>query len=157
MVKLRAAVESDLDILTCWFNSAGEARSWGGPRIRYPFEKQQLKEDIRWEDAQSFTLEDEQQLLGFAQVFERFGCRHIGQVAVNPDRRGEGLGKRLIQSIIELNAAGGKNYSLFVYTTNIAAKKLYDSLGFEIRPLPSGEQAVENCVFMIKQNSAGTA
>jgi len=149
-MQLRTATESDLFTLMDWFNSLEDVQQWGGPRMCYPFSLAQLKKDIRWDVAQSFALAANDQLLGFAQVFDRYGCLHIAQVAVNPARRGEGLGAVLVESIFAQTKTLSKDYSLFVLTSNKVAKKLYEKLGFTIEQSPPGEQHLAECIFMVR-------
>jgi ribosomal protein S18 acetylase RimI-like enzyme len=62
------------------------------------------------------------------------GIAHVAQLVVAPHRRGEGLGARLLRSVIDL--AGCRGYSrmtLLVGETNEPAARLYARLGFEAR------------------------
>lgn len=60
---------------------------------------------------------------------------HRGKVAmgVHPDFRGQGLGRRLLESCINHAEANGiGRIELEVYTHNNAAKTLYEKMGFEV-------------------------
>jgi len=54
---------------------------------------------------------------------------HLMNVAVDPDRRREGIAKALIESMLE-RAGSDANYTLEVRVSNAAAIALYESFGF---------------------------
>ncbi|MGE7879153.1 N-acetyltransferase family protein [Peribacillus muralis] len=63
--------------------------------------------------------------------------RHKGNVFgmyIAPDNRGQGLGKSLMSELISRarNCDGLEQINLTVVSTNVSAKKLYESLGFEV-------------------------
>lgn len=60
---------------------------------------------------------------------EARGTHYINILAVYPDYRGHGVGRRLMQHAE--TAAQGRDLSLIVENANIAAQSLYRSLGFE--------------------------
>ncbi len=152
-MKLRKSEEIDLATLSTWFKSQHEAIRWGGPKIRYPIEFTQLKEDLQWGTARSYSLVDGNELLGFAQLFDRFGCNHLGRVAIHPEKRGKKLGHELVSSILELKNVMHKNFSLFVYEDNPAAIKLYQNFAFEFQPYPEGLPNKKGSLFMVKKAS----
>ena len=56
---------------------------------------------------------------------------HLGFVVVDPECRGKGLGKRLIQLALEQAATlGATEVTIGVFAENLAARKCYESLGF---------------------------
>lgn len=58
---------------------------------------------------------------------------HVLNLAVHPDWRGRGLGKRLLGKVLELAVGEGARYAtLEVRPSNYIAKRLYSSLGFEV-------------------------
>jgi len=56
----------------------------------------------------------------------------IGGVYVHPDCRGQGIAGRMTFQFTESLIAQGRGISLFVNKTNIAARKVYQRIGFEI-------------------------
>ena len=68
-LQLRKATEQDLHTVITWFTSEEEAKSWGGPRIRFPLHLEQLLTDIEWGNAGTWSLTAGGKLLGFAQEF----------------------------------------------------------------------------------------
>jgi ribosomal protein S18 acetylase RimI-like enzyme len=59
---------------------------------------------------------------------------HIAQVAVDPSRRREGLARRMVELVCAAAAgAGAKELTLVVDGRNLAARSLYDQMGFVLR------------------------
>ncbi len=65
---------------------------------------------------------------------------HLAELYVIPDRRGEGLGRALMEEAIELARREGADYvDLGTSEDDVAARALYESLGFTNRErLPDG-------------------
>lgn len=71
-------------------------------------------------------------LLGFAGIHIIFDEGHITNVAVTADRRGEGIGERLVSSILQYAANLGVRYAtLEVRASNEKAIRLYRQHGFQ--------------------------
>ncbi len=77
-------------------------------------------------------------LIGTAGFYREKGpkLRHKGRVwgvYVTPERRGEGIGRKMLQKLVERGAGTGgvDQILLSVTTTQTAATHLYRSLGFE--------------------------
>lgn len=151
-MKIRPANEQDLLELSGWFLTESEAKNWGGPSIHFPLSLEQLKIDIEWNIAHSYALvEKSGDLLGFAQVFNKFGCKHLGRIVVSPKMRGRKMGYKLMAVLLDSAGTNDVSFSLFVYTDNIPAKKLYESIGFEVRAYPEGRPEINDCIFMVKE------
>jgi len=149
-MEFRLAQNSDILQLTSWFNTKKEAQNWGGPLIRFPIELGQLKKDISFDIHASFALIDNNELLGFIQVFDKYDYKHIGRVVINPHKRGMGLGLKLMEYIFDEYKECDKTYSLYVYKDNISAKNLYEKLGFKISEDASTYGKNNDCFFMKK-------
>jgi len=83
-------------------------------------------------------LADEQ--LGFAQlrfrkqVYSDAPAAYVEELYVVPDRRGEGLGRALMEAAVETARADGADViDLGTATDDTAARGLYESLGFTNR------------------------
>jgi [ribosomal protein S18]-alanine N-acetyltransferase len=151
-VKIRPANEQDLAELSGWFLTETEAKYWGGPSIHFPLSLEQLKIDIEWDVADSYALVDEGgNLLGFAQAFNKFGCKHLGRIVISPEMRGRKLGYKLMAALQNSAARDGVSFSLFVYEDNIPAKSLYENIGFEVQVYPEGIQEIKGCIFMVRK------
>ncbi len=149
-MEFRSAQNSDILKLSAWFHTKKEAQNWGGPLIRFPIELEQLKKDISFDIHASFALINNDELLGFIQVFDKYDYKHIGRVVINPSRRGEGLGLTLMEYLFEEYKECNKSYSLYVYKDNTKAKNLYEKLGFEICEDASTYGKNNDCFFMKK-------
>ncbi len=70
-------------------------------------------------------------LLGFAGAHVILDEGHITNVAVAPEERGRGVGRALMQALMQYAANLGVRYlTLEVRASNAAAISLYESLGF---------------------------
>ncbi len=68
-------------------------------------------------------------------IQERFGRKvtSINDIIINESRRGEGLGKTQMMCVEqESKKAGAKRIRLHVFQRNELARKLYESMGFQI-------------------------
>ncbi|MEM3736942.1 MAG: ribosomal protein S18-alanine N-acetyltransferase [Candidatus Bathyarchaeia archaeon] len=62
------------------------------------------------------------------------GSAHMVSVAVDPEHRGQGVAKQLIESLLAvLKRRGVTHVQLEVRESNLAAQTLYKSLGFKYR------------------------
>lgn len=151
-MKIRLANEQDLEELIDWFLTETDAKKWGGPSIHFPLNLEQLKNDIEWDVADSFSLIGEDgNLLGFAQTFNKFGYKHLGRIVVSPKMRGRKLGYKLMAVLLDSVGKNDVNFSLFVYEDNIIAKRLYESIGFKAQAHPEEQPEIVNCIFMVKE------
>ena len=151
-MKIRTANEQDLAELSGWFFTESDVKNWGGPAIRFPLNLDQLKIDIGWDAAESYALVDgRDNLLGFAQAFNKFGCKHLGRIALSPEMRGKKLGKNLMAALLKSAGAPGVCFSLFVYEDNIPAKRLYESIGFVTQKYPEDKPEIKGNIFMVKE------
>ena len=99
---------------------------------RVPSELEERKKDMREDVNTSFVLINNDELLGFIQVVDKYDYKHIGRVVISPSRRGEGLGFTLMECLFKTYQECTKSYSLYVYKDNTKAKHLYEKLGFKI-------------------------
>lgn len=151
-MEIRPATEQDLVKLIDWFSTETDAKTWAGPFIHFPLNLEQLKIDIQWDVGKSFSLVNEDgNLLGFAQMFNKFGCKHLGRIVISPKLRGKNLGHELMAALLNTTAINGVCFSLFVYEDNIPAKTLYDNIGFVVQSSPEGQPEIEGCIFMVKK------
>lgn len=150
---LRPAAEADVDILMRWFQSGAEVNDWGGPYFRYPFTRETFVEDVHWGRMASFVMLDAAELVaGFGQIYERDDRIHFARLIVDPERRGRGAGRRLIELLMAAGAGlyPHDEFSLFVYRANEPAYRCYRSLGFEVADYPPDMPLAEECVFLTR-------
>jgi ribosomal protein S18 acetylase RimI-like enzyme len=113
-----------------WFQSPSQLHDWAGPGIDFP-----LTEDDFSLIGQrpSFSLDSQTQpLLGFGQYYLRLERQHLARLVINPEFRGQGLGRVLVTALLEhaQQRESAREASLFVEPSNRVAIALYSSLGF---------------------------
>lgn len=75
--------------------------------------------------------EDDGRLLGYVIASRYVDAWHVMNVCVDPDERGQGIARALLQRFIELTESDGRRgYTLEVRVSNERAIKLYEGLGF---------------------------
>lgn len=152
-IELVNASESDLPTIYHWFDSLKSITDWGGPGMEFPMTAEAFVEVTRINQIPSFKLIDSSySILGFGQFYLRRERIHFGRIAVSPLHRGKGLGRDLIQKLIVQGRKefGPREYSLFVMRDNLAAKTLYQSLGFEVASYPEPMTGMlKNCDYML--------
>lgn len=149
--RLIPATEPHLIELSAWFKSESEAICWGGSTIRFPILVTQLMVDIQWDNGLSFSLMENDRLLGFAQAFERYGFYHLCRIAVHPRNRGEGFGKLLMRKLLDRVEFDQRGFSLFVYASNRSARKFYEAMGFHYDTCPDEKKPNAESLFMVRQ------
>jgi [ribosomal protein S18]-alanine N-acetyltransferase len=112
---------------------AVELRSFTQPWSREAFEEQVLSPFTVY-----ITAKDGDRVVGYAGMYVVLDETHVTNIAVHPDYRGHGLGRRMMEELIRIAVArGASRMDLEVRTTNRVAQQLYLSLGFRqvgIRP-----------------------
>lgn len=79
------------------------------------------------------------EILGYAVCWTIAGESHLLNIAVHPVRRGQGIGRALLTECIRRAArAGASVIYLEVRAGNVAAQRLYRSMGFEFRGIRKG-------------------
>ena len=154
-MKLIPTKINDIDILMSWFTTKQHIALWGGPNFAFPFTKDSFIRDSKIDDLASFMLLNEnKEPLAFGQYYERLNCCHLGRLVVNPNKRGKGLGRVLVNALITRGTEALKlsSSSLFVLADNQTALNLYQSCGFEIKIYPE-EIELKNCLYLTKLNS----
>ena len=153
-LKLASAQVDELGQLYSWFSNEPEISQWGGPGFEYPMSPEAFAAAVKVSELASFWLTDgDQNVLGFGQFYVRLGRHHLGRLVINPAYRSNGLGKLLVQKLIEQahqqQQASGE--SLFVLRHNVAAIKCYQSLGFDFADYPEQIPGnLANCDYMIR-------
>lgn len=150
---LRESTTRDIAELMRWFASAKDVAIWGGPEFRYPFTRASFFEDIYWQRMLSYSLRDPgDTYVGFGQLYDRDKHIHLARLIVEPSRRGQGAGRRLVEMLMRTGRAKmhHERYSLFVFRDNTPAYECYKALGFEISEYPKGMPHAEVCYYLTK-------
>lgn len=96
-----------------------------------PWSQQAFLNELENKFAVYFVAIHENNLIGYAGMWLFCGEAHVTTIAVHPDFRGRGLGKMLMNTLIDYaREQGADTMVLEVRPSNIPALNLYKSLGF---------------------------
>jgi ribosomal protein S18 acetylase RimI-like enzyme len=96
-----------------------------------------------------FAVTDIEVLGTCAALWHEPGVLELAKLAVAPAARGRGLGRILAQTVIDFaREAGARRVILVSSTKLVQALRLYESLGFQHRPLPPNPDYVTADVYM---------
>ena len=122
-VLIRRMTINDVDAVHA-IESATFARPWK----REDF----VKEMTQNQCARYLVAETEGRVVGFAGAWIVLDEAHVTNIAVLSSYRGQGIGRKLTENLMQYAANLGVVYAtLEVRRSNEVAKKLYQSLGFE--------------------------
>jgi ribosomal protein S18 acetylase RimI-like enzyme len=162
--RLRAVVDADRATLMRWFGDEAAVRIWGGPAFHFPYTEQSFRADSYWDSLAGFALcDDEGRMCAFGQLYEHLGRVHLARLVVDPERRGEGLGRALVLALLEVGASMWPvaEASLYVYRHNTPALACYLSIGFRITDFPPVRaEMADSCYFLtlpieLRRSTAG--
>jgi len=138
---LRKAQSDDLEYVASWVRSAKECLLWTSKRVTYPIDRSTLAADIGLDQYLSFTLTLGELPVAFGQLVSKPNRRfHFSRLIVETERRGEGIGRALVRSLVdEAIAREVQTISLKVDPSNARALALYRSVGFAECEPPADE------------------
>lgn len=120
-VVIRPLMEADLDAVM-----QIEEEAFSTPWSRGTF-----RDLLRRQDTDLFAATLHDRLVGYAICWTVFDQAELGNVAVAPDARGAGVGRRLVRRVLErVRARGATECFLEVRMSNKGAIRLYEHLGF---------------------------
>ena len=133
---LKPATQHDLQTVLTWITSPEDLKRWGGPLLTWPPQAEMTWQQIEAPAHKVFALfTDAGELAGFGQTLlrEENGV-HLGRIILSPALRGQGVGRVLMQNLIETGKElyHPRYFSLYVYSDNVPAVKLYRSMGFVV-------------------------
>ena len=106
---------------------AVEKDSFSTPWSRSAFEEELAQNRL----ARYIVAEEDGQVVGYAGMWLVINEAHVTNVAVSGSRRGEGIGRLLMEALMKLaRDEGMESMTLEVRVSNEAAKALYYQLGF---------------------------
>lgn len=133
-VSLRLPVAADYFVVAGWIADAAACARWAGPQLAYPFDPGQLSQLLQVEPGASHVLcREDGAIIGFGQYrLRQPGVAHLCRIAIAPQARGAGLGKKLCSLLLDeaVRAHGVGAATLRVYRDNPAARAIYAGLGF---------------------------
>ena len=151
--RLARSTDEDFDELMTWFDDEHSVKVWGGPKFRFPFDRQTFLEDCHWPDMATYCLYSENNIMcAFGQFYERDNRINLARLIAHPHMRGQGIGRRLVTMVMRVGAELFElcEYSLFVYRDNTPALKCYQSLGFEMHDYPTDESMADVCYYLTR-------
>ena len=142
---LTPATLDDAAVAAQWVGTAEDVLVFAGPRMRYPLTASALL-DPGPEGWTCFVLRNAGSPVAIGSVRRvDAGTARIGRVLVNPEGRGQGHGRRVMELLIAeaFRLPGVRAITLGVWASNTGARALYRSLGFvdvATRTTPMGDQ-----------------
>lgn len=134
----------DYDFIKNWISDERAHAMWCANLIQYPIEKNNFDEIMseaakRFGDSPYVVTENDGTLIGFFCYSANLDTNEgmLKFVMVNPDYRGKGYGKAMLQLVIKyaFEITKVESVQLNVFPENIRAKKCYESVGFTDRKL----------------------
>jgi [ribosomal protein S18]-alanine N-acetyltransferase len=121
-IRARAMTESDLDRVLEIERSS----------FTMPWTEATFRGLLRRRDAHLFVAEASSEVLGYAVVWVVVDQAELGDIAVAADWRGRGLGRLLLDTVLErARREGVRQLFLEVRPSNEGALRLYQRYGFE--------------------------
>jgi len=104
-----------------------ESLSFKTPWSRFAF-----IHEIEFENSEFEILRVGERLVGYGGLWRLLDEAHISNIAIHPEYRRKGFGKRLLVHLLELAVEKGvSKATLEVRRSNAAAQRMYESFGFE--------------------------
>ena len=98
-----------------------------------PWEESTFRGLMRRPSAALLVAETDDELLGFSVMWFAADEGELGDIAVVPERRGEGIGNRLLLESVSVAASrGARSLYLEVRESNHGARRLYEKAGFNV-------------------------
>ena len=112
----------DVDAV-CAIENATFARPWSRESFR-----QELERNVA---ARYLVAEKDGRVIGYAGAWIILDESHITNIAITPEERGQGVGRKLTEALMQyLSNLGAAYATLEVRVSNERAQHLYKSLGF---------------------------
>lgn len=134
MLRLRPYNEKDTEIILSWSKDEIAFYKWSaGVLGEYPISKEQFGFVNK---LMPFTAINDDEVIGFFTIrrpSENFDELRFGFVVVDPQKRGQGYGKRMLQLGIKFakEIFDAKKVSLGVFENNESAYYCYKAVGFQ--------------------------
>lgn len=119
-----------------------------------PWSKKALEEVLDNPRAYYITAKEEGNVIGYCGAYVILDEGDINQVAVTSAYRGQGVGRKMMQALLErLEQAGAKAVTLEVRAGNRPAIALYETLGFQTEGIRKNfyDKPVEDALIMWKR------
>ncbi len=137
---LRPYQTSDATTIASWIKDEQHLRQWSADRFpHYPLTPDDLnayyREFIDGHNSVALTLCDDDEIVGYTTLripADNLSERRLGFVIVNDSKRGQGLGKTLVNMAVDyaFRKLGASKVTLGVFDNNTSAIHCYESAGF---------------------------
>ena len=98
-----------------------------------PWEESTFRGLMRRPSAALLVAENDDELTGYSVMWFAADEGELGDIAVVPERRGEGIGRMLLRESIAVAASRGtRSLYLEVRESNEVARRLYEKVGFSV-------------------------
>lgn len=129
----RPVTEKDIQLI-CGFPQSEDELFFLFPKAEFPMAPSQLKGAIT-QRSDSTVVELDGKVVAFANFYrwEAGGCCSIGNVIVSPVARGRGVGRYLIERMIDLafSRYQAAEVTVSCFNQNVAGLLVYQKLGFQ--------------------------
>ena len=129
---LTTASLDDAQQASTWIVDAEGTLLFAGPALPHPWSAEDLLA-TRNQGWQVFALRQADRAVGIGSIHTNAERAHLGRLLVDPNCRGQGLGKALVLELLDhAHQLGFQRVTLNVYEHNTIARQLYEKLGFRI-------------------------
>lgn len=139
MIRLRPFKRQDIEKMLPWVADERVFAMWCSGLFAYPLTKEQMEAhqtrlEERAEEWMMTALDETGQMIGCFSVkkadYEQSRA-HLGMIVVDNTRRGQGLGRRMVEKAVEygFSGIGVDKVTLGVFTCNPAARACYKKAG----------------------------
>ena len=100
-----------------------------------------------------FCIKQEEDILGFAGIWQSIDVIHITNIVVRKDMRGKGIGKKLLEKLIDYSKTIPEitSITLEVHEDNEIAQKLYQRYGFKQVGMRKKYYKDKNAIILTKE------
>lgn len=99
--------------------------------FRTPWSFRSLMGELKNDVAHYTVLKQDEEVIGYCGMWVLFEEAHITNIAIRPEQRGKGFGKKLLHASMRVAASfGAEMMTLEVRETNTVAQRMYDEMDF---------------------------
>ncbi|MGZ5028300.1 MAG: ribosomal protein S18-alanine N-acetyltransferase [Methylobacter sp.] len=91
-----------------------------------------------------WVCEEEDKVLGYSILSMAVGEAHVLNICVSPAEQGQGIGRKMLENLIELARGRAETMFLEVRPSNTVALTLYQNMGFNEIGIRKGYYQAEN-------------
>jgi RimJ/RimL family protein N-acetyltransferase len=130
----------DGERLMRWISSEEELVRWAGTSLGFPFTSEEARRPFEQalampEEQHAFRVRVGEAVVGHIElrrINREHGTARVGRVLLDPARRGQGLGRAMLQALVDhaFGELGLRRLDLRVFPDNAAARRCYEAVGF---------------------------